>query len=182
MIRQRAFASGLLALTVSTISFAAGFPPWEFGMSHEQVVGIKEFGPYKTFANGDLETFNGVFNGRKENIQFFFHNNGLHRVAVYLYEGTDLAAAMSRWIDCHQILARLYGTIEIPGFDASGPGKPAGIEDVAFEVKKKVATGIKVQMAPIQQPEKFFVYSSFWQGESQGAVFYLTIYFDPPHH
>ena len=79
---------------------AAGLSPWKFGMSKSEVSSFKDFGPYKEFPNGDLETFNGRFHGRKENVQFFFVNGRLQRIGVYLFEGKDskkggIAAAKS---------------------------------------------------------------------------------------
>ncbi len=78
----------LLALLPLEAS-AAGLPPWRFGMSKAEAVSFKQFGPYRQFSNGDLETFNGNFEGHKENVQFFFQNDRLIRIGVYLWEGKD---------------------------------------------------------------------------------------------
>jgi hypothetical protein len=166
---KRALTSIFLAWTLSTASVAAGLPPWEFGMSREQVTDYKEFGPYKSFSNGDLETFNGFFDGHKQNVQFFFNDNGLRRVGVYIYEGTDLTAATSSWMSCYEILARLYGAIETPLLGVADSAQTSDLHSMASGVRKTVAAGIKVQMAPIQQPEKLFVYSSFWRSETEGV-------------
>src|SRR6266568_9224430 len=85
----------LFALLLPTRASAAGLPPWKFGMTKAEVASFKEFGPYKEFSNGDLETFNGRFHGRKENIQFFFQDGRLHRIGIYLGEGTDPKKAVS---------------------------------------------------------------------------------------
>jgi len=54
----------LIVAALSPVSVnAAGLPPWQFGMSKSQVNSLKEFGPYKSFSNGDLETYNGRFHG-----------------------------------------------------------------------------------------------------------------------
>jgi len=60
-----------LTLLLPLAASAAGLPPWKFGMTKAEVASYKEFGPYKKFSNGDLETFNGRFHGRKENIHSF---------------------------------------------------------------------------------------------------------------
>ncbi|PYM01614.1 MAG: hypothetical protein DMF19_05900 [Verrucomicrobia bacterium] len=61
----------ILTLLSPLAASAAGLPPWKFGMTKAEVTSFKEFGPYKEFSNGDLETFNGRFHGRKENIHSF---------------------------------------------------------------------------------------------------------------
>jgi hypothetical protein len=171
----------LITLALSPGAHAAGLAPWEFAMSREQVSGFKEFGPYNAFSNGDLETFNGIFDGHKENIQFFFNESGLTRIGVYVYEGTDVSAATSAWRHCYGTLTRLYGKLETPGL-ATTSGKAPDLDKMAMEVRSKVVSGVKVQMAPFEQPEKLFVYSSIWRSENQGSQhFYVVIYIDPPH-
>ena len=64
-------------------------------MSKAEVASFKEFGPNKTFLNGDRETFQGRFHGRKENIQFFFQGGRLLRIGVYLGETSDLKKAVA---------------------------------------------------------------------------------------
>jgi hypothetical protein len=56
-------------------------------MSPQEVTSQVDAGPYKSFTNGDLETYNGLFDGHKENVQFFFKEGRLVRIGVYLYEG-----------------------------------------------------------------------------------------------
>src|SRR6266571_4045340 len=83
------------ALLVPKLAPSAGLPPWQFGMSREQVVSFKQFGPYKSFPNGDLETYNRQFHGKNENIQFFFVKNKLHHIGIYLGEGMDRQRTMA---------------------------------------------------------------------------------------
>ena len=73
-------------------------------MTKAQVGGFKEFGPYKTFSNGDLETFNGRFHGRKENIQFFFERGRLRRIGVYLGETADPKKAVAMFERAYRLL------------------------------------------------------------------------------
>lgn len=58
-------------------------------MSHAQVAAVEGFGPHRSFRNGDLETYNTIFDGRFENFQFFFRDDKLRRIGVYTFEGTD---------------------------------------------------------------------------------------------
>jgi hypothetical protein len=92
---------GFLAVTsalLPQICNPAGLPPWQFGMSKDEVVGFSDFGPYKSFRNGDVETYNGLFDGRKGNVQFFFNDSGLRRIGVYEYEGKDGTLANAAWM------------------------------------------------------------------------------------
>jgi hypothetical protein len=151
-------------------------------MSRDQVASFKDYGPYKTFTNGDLETYDGIFDGHKENIQFFFNDSGLRRIGVYLYEGGDLATAVSNWTECRATLLRLFGPIETPGMTDSAPDRTAAVKELALKVIARIADGERVQMSPERQPDKLFVYSSFWKSTDQGIDrYYLTIFFDRPH-
>ena len=49
-----------------------GLAPWHFHMTPQEVMAFADYGPYRSFSNGDLETFTGLFDGKKENVQFFF--------------------------------------------------------------------------------------------------------------
>ena len=93
-----------LTLLLPLAASAAGLPPWKFGMTKAEVASFKEFGPYKEFSNGDLETFNGRFHSRKENIQFFFDGGRLRRIGVYLGEGTDSKKAVATFQRAYEVL------------------------------------------------------------------------------
>ena len=99
----------VFAFAAAGTSSTAGFPPWEFGMSKSDVMGFSKFGPYKSFSNGDLETYNGIYDGKKQNIQFFFNAKGLHRISVYLYEGKDIDDARAMWRQAYESLMKKYG-------------------------------------------------------------------------
>src|SRR4030095_10845803 len=74
-----------------------------------KVVSFAAFGPYRTFKNGDVETFNGRFHGHKENIQFFFDRTGLCRIGVYMYEGKDVKQGIPAWRRAYELLQKDYG-------------------------------------------------------------------------
>lgn len=57
-------------LITASPAFAGGFGPWSFGMSADQIQAVTASGPYRPFSNGDLETYNGDFGGKQENVQF----------------------------------------------------------------------------------------------------------------
>src|SRR5437016_4271462 len=113
-MNPRIILSLVIAVVVPFSANAAGFPPWQLGMSKSQVASFKEFGPYKSFSNGDLETYNGRFHGRKANVQFFFQGDRLRRIGVYLYEGTDSKGGIPAWRNAYEALQKDYGKVSMP--------------------------------------------------------------------
>src|SRR5438046_6285252 len=103
----------ILTLLSPLAASDAGLPPWKFGMTKAEVMSFKEFGPYKEFSNGDLETFNGRFHGPKENIQFFFDGGRLRRIGVYLGEGTDSKKAVATFQRAYELLQQAYGKNQV---------------------------------------------------------------------
>lgn len=168
-----------LVLSLAGTSFPAGLPPWEFGMSASEVMSFSKFGPYNTFSNGDLETFNGIYNGKKQNIQFFFDAKGLRRIGVYLYEGKDINAARAMWRQAYESLKKKYGEIELPEISLSAGSDAADSEALSIAAAANVAAGGKTQMAPVVQPKDVSIFSSFVSQEFQGIRYYIVnIYFD----
>lgn len=152
--------------------------PWKFGMSPEQVAGITECGPYKSFSNGDLETYKGVFDGKEQDFQFFFKDNQLRRIGIYLYEGQDPAAGAKVWLALYGTMVKIFGPIETP--DNISP-VASELDAASFEAKalEMVRGPGKTQMAPLGQPEDAFVFSSFMRNEVNGENYYnVVLYFD----
>lgn len=168
----------VLALLFPIGAFAAGIPPWRFGMTQAEVAGFKEFGPYKTFSNGDLETFNGRFHGRKENVQFFFQGGRLRRIGVYLGEGTDPKKAVATFERAYRLLQQDYGKIEVPEMKVSGGGSPPLTVIAVGALANADVTG-KTQMAPVRQPKDMFVFASVYRAFFRGQKsFAIAIMFD----
>ena len=103
-----------VVLFLPSLSFAAGLPPWQFGMTKEQVASFKQFGPYKNFSGGDLETYNREYHGKKENVQFYFVNDKLVKIGVYLGEQLDQHKALPVVKRAAAILENDYGRLESP--------------------------------------------------------------------
>jgi hypothetical protein len=179
MIRSIPCVVIVLALSIPVGAFAAGIPPWKFGMTKAEVAAFPEFGPYKKFPNGDLETFNGVFHGRRENFQFFFIKGRLRRIGVYLGEGTDPKKMVPAFERAYRLLQQDYGKIEVPEMSVKGGGTPPPIVIAGGAVANAMVTG-KTQIAPIRQPADMFVFASVYhflfRGESSFAV---AIHFNP---
>ena len=188
MLRILVLAGVALSMTFGTTAIAAaptgtgGLPPWHFQMTHKEVESFTDYGPYKTFSNGDLETYSGLFEGRKENVQFFFKDGKLIRIGVYLYEGQDIKAAAGVWGQTYEALKAKYGSIELPDIRVDSPGTELAASVVAAAAGGNVDVSGKSQMAPYKQPSDVFVFASFLRGEVQGQVFYYVIvHYDPPH-
>jgi hypothetical protein len=178
-MRTLVFASFALALLPHEIS-AAGLPPWRFGMSKSEVSGFKQFGPYREFSNGDVETFNGTFEGRKENIQFFFKNDRLVRIGVYLWEGKDARKGLSVFERAYDLLRRKYGKMAL--LEMTGPpGQRATGSTVTIPVGGKVDLAGKTQMFPLKQPGDVRVSAKFMSYYASGAQWHaVAIFLDPP--
>lgn len=112
------FVALVFFLLAALPAFAGGFGPWTFGMSADDIRAVDSHGPYRAFSNGDLETYNADFGGKDQNAQFYLKNGYLWRVAIRMYEGTDLSNATRAWIETYATLERLHGSMETP--DISG--------------------------------------------------------------
>lgn len=166
------------ALLVSNVRAATPKLPWSFGMTKQEVQAVTEYGPYRSFSNGDLETYNGMLDGRKQDFQFFFNNGRLARIGVDLYEGTDLAAAATEWLDLYTWMSAQFGKTDTPGSDP-----PTG-DGIVFKgvAQTIVRAGGKPQMAPMEQSADMFVFASLGHYEVQGETYYIVfLFFDPPH-
>ncbi|RUL75932.1 hypothetical protein [Dyella choica] len=160
---------------------AGGLAPWRFEMTPQEVVAFQDYGPYKSFSNGDLETYAGVFNGHKENVQFFFKEGKLARIGIYLYEGQDIKAAAATWGRAYASLKSMYGRIELPDIHVSGSSSELAPDAVAAAGGANVDVAGRSQMAPIKQPSDKFVFASFRRQNVQGRLFYYVIvYCEPP--
>lgn len=168
-------AACVCLLVAAFPAFAGGFGPWSFGMSPEQIQAVTAFGPYRSFSNGDIETYNGDFGGKKENVQFFLKDGQLWRIGVYTYEGTDLAAATQAWSHTYSTLQKEYGALETPDYQGATP------QALAEAARAIVAKGGKAQMAPLAQPKDAFVFSSFSTYAHEGTTYYtVTVNYDRP--
>ncbi len=166
----------LVLLIASCNAWAGEFGPWTFGMSQEEVLAAKEAGPYKTFSNGDLETYNGTFAGQNRNFQFYFKEGSLWRIAIRTYEGGSIEDATAAWNVTYAALAQRFGSIETPDMVGSSS------QQLSVQAKSLVASGKKAQMAPVAQPGDAFVFSTFARYEHEGVSYYtVTVNLDQPH-
>ncbi len=159
-----------------------GLAPWHFHMTPQEVMAFADYGPYRSFSNGDLETFTGLFDGKKENVQFFFKDGKLARIGIYLYEGQDVRAAADTWARTYVTLKARFGEIELPDIQVDPAGASMDPSIMAAAAGAKVEAKGKSQMAPVRQPADKFVFASFRRAQVRGQVFYyVTVNYDPPH-
>jgi hypothetical protein len=170
----------LITAAVSlTTAVGAGLPPWQLGMTPVQIAGFKEFGPYKTFSNGDLETLNGRLHGRKHNVQFYFQGGRLQRIAVNFGEGTDRKEAVAACEQLCELLQRDYGAVTIPEDKSPRGAKaaPPGVQAIAATMNADV-TGI-THLIPARQPAGMRVVGLVRSGMVGGQKwFYVTLDFE----
>ncbi len=158
----------ILLLLSAAPAFAAGVPPWRFGMSRAEVASVKEAGPYKDFSNGDVETFNGRFGGRKENIQFFFQGDRLRRIGVYMFQGTDPQKGIPAWQRAYERLQKDYGKVALPDLQVAPKSDPVGPQVLAIAAAAHAdATGQTLRM-PAKQPNDIGILGRFWTANVQG--------------
>jgi hypothetical protein len=168
-----------LLLFLPQFASDAGLPPWQFGMTREQVASFKQFGPYKSFSNGDLETYNGIFRGRKENVQFYFENNRLVRIGVYLYEGEDREKAAATFARVYKFLEKDYGRVAVPEIHVAKGSDPVNAEIYGIAaIGNSVATG-RTEMAPVKQPGDKRVFARMMHPIGKPGDFTVAVFFDP---
>jgi hypothetical protein len=175
------FTVGLLA---SASAVAAGDPacrdlPWSFGMTPQEVAGVTECGPYRSFSNGDLETYKGVFDGRERNFQFFFAKGKLRRIGIYTYEGTDPHAGGLAFLDLYRSVAKMFGAVETKGYAAPTLGDAKSEAAFVESVEALLGQSDKVQMGPRTQPTDAVVFASFARYPVGNESNYIVVlYFD----
>ncbi|MDQ3117706.1 MAG: hypothetical protein M3Q86_14040 [Verrucomicrobiota bacterium] len=171
----------LIAIMLSPFAVsAAGLPPWQFGMTPAEVRGVKEFGPYKAFSNGDLETFNGRFKGRKQNVQFFFQNGRLRRIGIYLWEGRDPKKGIPVWQRAYGLLQADYGRVATPDLKATPGSEPLNAEVLAIAAAVHADVTGRTEMVPAKQPREMRVSAAFMAYMArEGKSYAIAIFLDP---
>lgn len=146
-------------------------------MSKDEVKSFAEFGPYRSFRNGDLETYGFEFEGRKRNIQFFFDGRGLNRIEVNYYEGVDANQAADGFGEICEYLRREYGEIKANFVDQP---KGVGCAKIATMATALVPEKKKLQIAPQEDKSELRPFSSYRSDIVMGTrVYSVVLYLDP---
>ena len=169
-----------IAAFLPAAASAAGLPPWELGMSKARVASVKERGPYKSFSNGDLETNNGVFRGRKANVQFYFSGDRLRRISVHLYEGTAPKGGIPAWRSAYQALEQAYGKISMPDIHVAAKSDPVNADVLAIAAAAHADVVGRTSMLPVKQPPGMRVSGQFRTAMVNGRKwYYVVVDYDP---
>ena len=140
---------------------------------------FKEFGPYKSFSNGDLETYNRPFHGRKANMQFFFQGDRLRRIGVFLYEGTDPKGGIPAWRSAYESLQKDYGKVSMPDAHVAANSGPVNADVLAIGAAVNADVTGETKMAPAKQPAEMHVWARFFTAIVQGKKwYYVTVVYD----
>lgn len=149
-------------------------------MSKQQVTSFTKFGPYRTFKNGDIETFKGMFRGHKQNIQFFFANNRLTRIGVYLGESTDRDRAIATFRQAYDLLQMDYGKVVIPEVHVAANSGPVSADVLAIGAAANAYVTGSTHILPVNQPKDIRVSGVIMSYVSGGAKWFaIAIFFDP---
>ena len=173
----------LVILLLASKASAGGFGPWEFDMSKQEVTSFRKFGPYKAVkSTGGVETPNGVYNGKKTNISFIFHDNKLKTIQIWAYEGKDFKKSLNAWVGIYDYITKQYGEVEFPDIKSD---KKLSRDDIILlftktmgnipEAPSGVEATIKFQMTPIIQPSDQVIYASYFNHTKYGYYVFLYV-------
>lgn len=174
---KQLFVAALLFLAPE-LSFAAGLSPWQFGMTKEQVASFKQFGPYKSFSNGDLETYNKPFHGRKENVQFYFVKNRLVKIAISFGEQLNQKQALPVLKRAVAILEKDYGKLESLEITVPPTGGKFDADVLAMIAITNATVQGKTHIGPVKMPKGMKVWITVTNAPSLGGLS-VMMFFDP---
>lgn len=167
------------AFVIPQVAPAAGLSPWQFGMTKEQVASFTQFGPYRTFSNGDLETYKGVYRDETHNVQFYFEKNRLVKIEVLFGEGGNRDKAIATFKNVYRLLERQYGKVVIPEEHDTGSSKP-NVDASAVGAVMNASLFGYTHINPVNQPRDMHVWgtvASKMIGDERW--YYVAIMFSP---
>ena len=148
-----------VALLAPTLSSAAGYGPWHFGMTKPEVRAVVDGAPYYDFRNGDIGSQNGKFEGKQAPISFYFRNDRLVRVMVVAYAGQDYDEMKRAWLQVYSYIQRDFGGVEVPA-KGRGPAEARLAEQALDESGLKDGENTKVQIGAAPMPADRRVWST----------------------
>jgi hypothetical protein len=176
----RRFLCLTFLLVIPQLSLGAGLPPWQFGMTKEQVASFRQFGPYKSFPGGDLETYNREYHGKKENVQFYFVNNKLVKIAINLGEQLDQRKALPVVKRASAILEKDYGKLQSSEITVPPTGGRFDADVFAMIAITNATMQSKTHFRGVRQPKDMQVWATIMSvpniGKNNLAV---MIFFEP---
>jgi hypothetical protein len=147
-------------------------------MTKEQVANFKQFGPYKSFQDEYLETYNGIYYGNKQNVQFLFVNNRLVKIRVYLGEQLDPHKAVPVFKRACAILENDYGKLESPEVTVPSTGGKYDADVFAAIAITNATMQGSTHVRGIRQPKDMqslgdnYAYAQSRQKQFSGMIFF----------
>jgi hypothetical protein len=139
-----------------------GVGPYHFGMTPDQVRAVEACTPYKpVIRTGGLECPDYEFEGARMNVSFLFGEQGLRRIQLWFYEGTDRAQAVAAAERALRHLETGYGRLR-----SSAPDEAVTAESLIGAAEAPIGDRPgRVDVFPAEMPPERQVY---------GAVGYVT--------
>ncbi len=171
-------ALALSLLAAAPALAAPGFGGYRFGMSPEEVKGVKACKGYTPVAvTGGLECKGFAFLGQKLTISFVFLAGKLAKIQLWVYEGTSEAAAAKQLKRLFDHLKKSAGPLESPALADPGALSEAQLLAELRKLKASGADPAKLQFKPRKNPADHFTFGSAIVS-SKGH--YVFLYFQPP--
>jgi len=127
-----------------------------------------------------LRRTTAVSTARKTNVQFFFQADRLHRIGVYLYEGTDPKGGIPAWRSAYDALHKDYGEISMPDVHVAANSTPVPADVLAVAAAANADITGETRMAPVKQPSSMHVFARFSTGIVQGRKwYYVAVLYEP---
>jgi len=165
---------------------APGYGPWALGMRRQEVIAVSAHAPYEPVeVTGGLETRRGVFEGQQRTVSFVFDpDDKLVKIQVWVYEGSDHAAAAKAWGAVYAHLRRRYGRVEMPEVQASRElnedavietftGVLGAFAEATAGMPEDSAARARFQMAPESQPPAEAVWASLMADSQRGFFVFV---------
>jgi hypothetical protein len=113
-MNRRNVLCSISLLILPSLSSASGFGAWHFGMSRLDVKAKSDFGPYYDFRNNDVGTRNGLVDGTRLPISFYFQNDRLVRIRILFYQEKNFDEAGDAWLVAFKHVEKHFGGAELP--------------------------------------------------------------------
>ena len=151
-MRTRWWILLVVCAAFSPIAAGAGYGPWTFGMTKQEVRAITQYGPYYEFQNGDIGTRAGTFDETQAPVSFYFKGDRLIRVMVVVYSGPSFDETAKAWRRAFQHIERNFDAVEVPSI-RRGPTNLVSAERALEQSGLRDGRDTKLQMGATPMPK-----------------------------
>ena len=157
-----------------------GLGAYRFGMTKAAVEAVSDCKPYVPVRMTDgLECPNFEFRGQRMNISFLFGSDGLRRIQLWWYEGTDRQQALATIGTLNEYLAQHYGGVRHVDLPADVPMTPVALLSAAVDAAAaSPRRQAQVRWASLEPPAERQLYASV--GVGAGAYMVFLFHSVPP--